>query len=176
MKVSISKGYFSIFLVCLVGVVLMLTAEFFPICDEGQGTNLSCSIGTGMVARVDGPAKIHIFDDEKFSVMYYVDGELVKKSSIHLDIFHTLDITTSESMEVYMSRYVGKSILPLIRVDTIDGKQYPSLVVSRTHHQPLVQLFQWYLFPVFLMPLIGSIFFLLFSIKIQKNNKFEERK
>jgi hypothetical protein len=149
-------------------VAVMMAVEFFPACDQGRGTDLLCEFGTGMVAKIEGPARIHIFSEDKFTIGYFSDGVLKTETSIHTSIFHNLTFTTSDSIDLYMLKSTNRVILPLIRVDAINGQQYPSLIVSRTIQHPLTQLFQWSLFPVMLNPLALGLVFFYWSFRKEK--------
>ena len=156
--------YLLILSLVLVMLAAMFITDFLPVCDQGRGTGMDCSMSVGMQADVDSPARIQFFSFDPFRISQLVDGQFVSAQVLNLNGFYQAEFTTNGPSTWLMQDERGGISSPTIRVDTL-GSQYPSLVVHRTWHYPLAQLIKWNLFPIFLMMSIWFIWALISLIK-----------
>ena len=159
--------YLMILFLALIVMSAMFLTDFLPVCDQGHGTGLDCSMSVGMQADIDSPAKIQFFSFDSFRISQLVDGQFVPVQVLNLNGLYRAEFTTNGPSGWLMQDERGGIFSPTIRVDTL-GSQYPGLLVHRTWNYPLAQLIKWNLFPIFLMMFawfVWSLYSLIKSLK-----------
>lgn len=137
----------------------IFVTDFIKPCDPGRGIGLTCDFSGGKIARIDSSARIEIANFDSFTIGYFNSaGVLEKQTPLSIYGFYTLGLTTSGPSEIMMLKSSGGISTPSIYVNPIDSGNYPSLKVTRTWNNPLLQLIQWYLFIPFLCSIISGAF------------------
>jgi hypothetical protein len=157
---SIKNSFFILGSIILFGAIYMFVCGFLKPCGPTRGTDLSCELAQGMQASVDIPAHITVSSFHPFQVSYKF-GEYVPQEiePVSYGGFYIVEINSPGPVEIYGTKSNGGISTPTIRVDMVSD-EYPTLTVTRTWNDSLIQLIHWYLFPVFVLYLIiaGSFF------------------
>jgi len=153
----------------LILAAAMFGSSFLRPCGPMTGTGLSCDFSYGMKATIDMPAEVSVGSFAPFTVAYYSDGALVPIETLNLGGFYYVVFNTTGATELYMVKAAGGIRSPTIGVDALTD--YPTLHVVRTWRNVPLQVWKWYLSPVFFLCTIMSILLLMAARSSLKNNQ-----
>ncbi len=155
-------------IVFLFASILLFATSYFPACNQNYGDELDCDFPYGARAVISGPAKVKIFASGQFTVGYLSNGILLEFSTTSDDGIYQVNLSSDGPMELFMLQSAGGIDDPYISVD--DLAVHNTIKVTRTWYNLPVQVYKWYMFPMYLMLIIMALLPIL-VIEIDKLGK-----